>query len=110
MNEKERIAFHNVLSDRDGRTIIRWLLNECGVDVIHGISFRGTRTAHELGLDLLQAIMYNEIDKLKLIISEQETLEVKNGRGNRESDNDRNDGYDGDSVYGNDRARDDSNY
>lgn len=110
MNEKERIAFHNVLSDRDGRTVIRWLLNECGVDVIHGISFRGERTAHELGLDLLQAIMYNEIDKLKLIISEQETLEVKNGRGNRESDDSGNDGDSRIDGYENDRARDDSNF
>lgn len=86
MTEADKIALHNVLSDKDGRRFVRWLLSECGVDVINGISYRAERTAHEFGLDLLHAIMYNEIDKLKLIISEQQTLEASDGRGNRKSD------------------------
>ena len=110
MTNEDKLALHNILADRDGRRVIRWLLNECGVDLIHGISYRGTRTAHELGLDLLQEIMYNEIDKLKLIISEQDTLEVKNGRGNGESDDNGDSGsYDG-NHRNDDRARDDSGY
>ena len=88
MNQEQEIALHNVLSDKYGREFVRWLLQECGVDVISGISYRGTKTAHELGLDLLHKIMYNEIDKLKLIISEQQTLEVNDGRGNRDTDGD----------------------
>lgn len=88
MNEEQEIALHNILEDRYGREFIRWLLRECGVDVISGISYRSERTAHELGLDLLHKIMYNEIDKLKLIISEQQTLEVNDGRGNRDTDGD----------------------
>ena len=88
MTEADKIALHNVLADQDGRRFIRWLLSECGVDVVNGISFRGERTAHELGLDLLHLIMYNEIDKLQLIISEQQTLEASDGRGNRKSDGD----------------------
>lgn len=88
MNEEQEIALHNILEDRYGREFIRWILRECGVDVIDGISYRSERTAHELGLDLLHKIMYNEIDKLKLIISEQQTLEVNDGRGNRDTDGD----------------------
>ena len=88
MNKEQELALHNVLSDKYGREFVRWLLNECGVDVINGISYRGERTAHELGLDLLHKIMYNEIDKLKLIISEQRTLEVNDDRGNGGTDDD----------------------
>lgn len=88
MNQEQEIALHNILCDKYGREFVRWLLRECGVDVIDGISYRSERTAHELGLDLLHKIMYNEIDKLKLIISEQQTLEVNDGRGNRDTDGD----------------------
>lgn len=87
MNQEQEIALNNILEDKYGREFIRWILNECGVDVINGISYRGEKTAHELGLDLLHKIMYNNTDKLKLIISEQKTLEVKDGfRGNRDTD------------------------
>lgn len=87
MNQEQEIALSNILDDKYGREFIRWILNECGVDIISGISYRGEKTAHELGLDLLHKIMYNNIDKLKLIISEQKTLEVKDGfRGNRDTD------------------------
>lgn len=89
MTEADKIALHNILSEQDGRRFVRWLLSECGVDVISGISFRSEKTAHEFGLDLLHAIMYNEIDKLKLIISEQQTLEASDGRGNGKSDDNR---------------------
>lgn len=88
MNKEQELALHNILSDKYGREFVHWLLNECGVDVINGISYRGGRTAHELGLDLLHKIMYNEIDKLKLIISEQRTLEVNDDRGNGGTDDD----------------------
>ena len=89
MNHEQELALHNVLSDKYGREFVRWLLNECGVDIVNGISYRGEKTAHELGLDLLHKIMYNEIDKLKLIISEQKTLEVKDEfRGNGDTDDD----------------------
>lgn len=88
MNEAQEIALHNILNDRYGREFVRWLLRECGVDVISGISYRSEKTAHELGLDLLHKIMYNEIDKLKLIISEQRTLEVNDDRGNGGTDDD----------------------
>ena len=88
MNKEQELALHNILEDRYGREFVRWLLSECGVDVISGISYRGDKTAHELGLDLLHKIMYNEIDKLKLIISEQRTLEVNDDRGNGGTDDD----------------------
>lgn len=88
MNEDQIIGLHNVLEDKYGREFIRWILNECGVDVVNGISYRSDKTAHELGLDLLHELMYNEIDKLKLIISEQRTLEVNDDRGNRDTDAD----------------------
>lgn len=88
MNPEQELALHNILSDRYGREFVRWVLSECGVDVISGISFRGEKTAHEFGLDLLHKIMYNEIDKLKLIISEQRTLEVNDGGGNGDTDGD----------------------
>lgn len=88
MNPEQELALHNVLTDKYGREFVRWILSECGVDVISGISFRGEKTAHEFGLDLLHKIMYNEIDKLKLIISEQRTLEVNDDRGNGGSDDD----------------------
>lgn len=88
MNEEQKLGLHNMLDDRYGREVIRWILNECGVDLVNGISYRGDKTAHELGLDLLHEIMYNEIDKLKLIISEQRTLEVNDDRGNRDTDDD----------------------
>lgn len=88
MNPEQELALHNVLTDKYGREFVRWILSECGVDVISGISFRGEKTAHEFGLDLLHKIMYNEIDKLKLIISEQRTLEVNDGGGNGGSDDD----------------------
>ena len=88
MNHEQEIALHNVLSDKYGREFIRWVMNECGVDVVNGISYRGEKTAHEFGLDLLHKIMYNEIDKLKLIISEQRTLEVNDDRGNGGTDDD----------------------
>ena len=89
MNKDQEIGLANVLNDKYGREFVRWILNECGVDVINGISYRSEKTAHELGLDLLHKIMYNEIDKLKLIISEQRTLEVKDGfRGNGDTDDD----------------------
>ncbi len=77
-----KIVLHNVLADKDGREFIRVILSECGVDLISGISFRTEKTAHEFGLDLLHKIMYNEIEQLNKIISEQKTLEVNNGRGN----------------------------
>ena len=86
MNEDQKIGLHNVLTEKYGREFIRWILNECCVDVINGISYRGNKTAHEFGLDLLHTIMYNEIDKLKLIISEQRTLEVNDGGGNGDTD------------------------
>ena len=87
MNDEEKIALHNVMDDKYGREFIRWVLNAAGVDIMNGISYRGEKTAHELGLDLLQEIMYNEIDKLKLMLSEQKTLEVKNEfRGNGDTD------------------------
>lgn len=89
MNQEQEIALSNILSDKYGREFVRWILNECGVDIINGISYRGDKTAHELGLDLLHKIMYNNIDKLKLIISEQKTVEVKNElRGNGGTDDD----------------------
>lgn len=88
MNPEQELALHNVLTEKYGREFVRWILSECGVDVISGISFRGEKTAHEFGLDLLHKIMYNEIDKLKLIISEQRTLEVNDDRGNGGSDDD----------------------
>lgn len=88
MNPEQELALHNILADKYGREFVRWILSECGVDVISGISFRGEKTAHEFGLDLLHKIMYNEIDKLKLIISEQRTLEVNDGGGNGGSDDD----------------------
>ena len=88
MNKEQELALHNILEDRYGREFVRWLLRECGVDVIDGISYRSEKTAHELGLDLLHKIMYNEIDKLKLIISEQRTLEVNDDRGNGGTDDD----------------------
>lgn len=88
MNPEQELALHNILTDKYGREFVRWVLSECGVDVISGISFRGEKTAHEFGLDLLHKIMYNEIDKLKLIISEQRTLEVNDDRGNGGSDDD----------------------
>lgn len=88
MNPEQELALHNILTDKYGREFVRWILSECGVDVISGISFRGEKSAHEFGLDLLHKIMYNEIDKLKLIISEQRTLEVNDGGGNGGSDDD----------------------
>lgn len=89
MNDEEKIALHNVMADKHGREFVRWVLNTAGVDIMNGISYRGEKTAHELGLDLLQEIMYNEIDKLKLMLSEQRTLEVKNEfRGNGGTDDD----------------------
>lgn len=88
MNHEQEIVLHNVLSDKYGREFVRWIMNECGVDVVNGISYRGEKTAHEFGLDLLHKIMYNEIDKLKLIISEQRTLEVNDDRGNGGTDDD----------------------
>ena len=88
MNDEQKIALHNVVADPYGREFIRWIMNECGVDVVNGISYRGEKTAHEIGLDLLHEIMYNEIDKLKLIISEQRTLEVNDDRGNGGTDDD----------------------
>lgn len=88
MNQEQELALHNILEDRYGREFVRWLLSECGVDVISGISYRSDKTAHEFGLDLLHKIMYNEIDKLKLIISEQRTLEVNDDRGNGGTDDD----------------------
>ena len=88
MNEEQKLGLQHVLDDRYGREFIRWVLNECGVDLVNGISYRGEKTAHELGLDLLHEIMYNEIDKLKLIISEQRTLEVNDDRGSRDTDDD----------------------
>ena len=87
MNDEEKIALHNVMDDKYGREFVRWVLGAAGVDIMNGISYRGEKTAHELGLDLLQEIMYNEIDKLKLMLSEQKTLEVKNEfRGNGDTD------------------------
>jgi hypothetical protein len=77
-----KITLHNVLADRNGREFVRVLLSECGVDLTSGMSYRTEKTAHELGLDLLHKIMYNEIEQLKTIISEQKALEVNNGRGN----------------------------
>ncbi len=88
MNSEQELALHNIMNDKYGREFVRWILNECGVDIVNGISYRGEKSAHELGLDLLHKIMYNEIDKLKLIISEQKTLEVKNDRGNGDTDDD----------------------
>lgn len=88
MNEFEQIGLSNTLSDRYGREFVVWLLRECGIDITGSISYRSEKTAHELGLDLLHNIMYNNIEDLKLIISEQKTLEVKNGRGNRNTDAD----------------------
>lgn len=88
MNHEQQIALHNILNDKYGREFVRWIMNECGVDVINGISYRGEKTAHEFGLDLLHEILYNEIDKLKLIISEQRTLEVNDDRGNGGTDDD----------------------
>lgn len=85
---EEELMLKNVLSDRYGREFVRWVLRECGVDLITGISYRGEKTAHELGLDLLHKILYNNIDSLKTIISEQKTLEVNDGRGNRDTDTD----------------------
>lgn len=85
---EEEIVLRNVLSDRYGREFVRWILRECGVDLITGISYRGEKTAHELGLDLLHKILYNNIESLKTIISEQKTLEVNDGRGNRDTDTD----------------------
>jgi hypothetical protein len=80
------IALGNVLADKYGRVVIRAILADCGVDIANGISYRGDKTAHEFGLELLHKIMYNDIDKLKLMISEQKTLEVNNGRGSRDAD------------------------
>lgn len=80
------IALGNVLADKYGRVVIRAILSDCGVDIANGISYRGGKTAHEFGLELLHKIMYNDIDKLKLMISEQKTLEVNNGRGSRDAD------------------------
>ena len=88
MNEEQKLGLQHVMDDKYGREFIRWIFNECGIDLIGGISYRGDKTAHELGLDLLHQIMYNEIDKLKLIISEQRTLEVNDDRGNRDTDAD----------------------
>ena len=80
------IALGNILADKYGRVVIRAILSDCGVDIANGISYRGEKTAHEFGLELLHKIMYNDIDKLKLMISEQKTLEVNNGRGSRDAD------------------------
>ena len=89
MNDEQKLGLERVMGDKYGREFIRWILNECGVDLVNGISYRGSKTAHELGLDLLHEIMYNEIDKLKLIISEQRTLEVNDGhRGTGDTDTD----------------------
>ena len=89
MTNEQKLALSNVMSDKYGREFVRWILFECGVDLTSGISYRSEKTAHELGLDLLHQIMYNEIDKLKLIISEQQTLEVKDElRGNGGTDDD----------------------
>lgn len=87
MNDKEYlIALENILSTREGRLFIAHLLSECGVDLLSGISYRTQKTAHELGLDLLHKIVYNDCESLKQLISEQKTLEVNNGRGSRGSD------------------------
>jgi hypothetical protein len=88
MNREQQVALRNILADKYGREFIRWVLRECGIDLLSGMSYRAPKTAHEFGLDLLHEIMYNETDKLKLIISEQQTLEVRNGRGNGDTDDD----------------------
>jgi hypothetical protein len=84
MNEKQRaIMIHNVLSTADGRLFILDILSKCGVNLNEGISYRIDKTAHEVGLDLLQEIMYNHVDELKKLISDDKTLkEVLYDRGN----------------------------
>ena len=87
MNREQQVALRNILADKYGREFIRWVLRECGIDLLSGMSYRAPKTAHEFGLDLLHEIMYNETDKLKLIISEQKTVEAKDGfRGNGDTD------------------------
>lgn len=87
MNEKDfELGLNNVLQDRYGREFVRTILRECGIDLVSGISFDDGKHAHTLGLDLLHKIMYNNIEELKKLISEQKTLEVKNGRGSGDYD------------------------
>jgi len=83
MNEKQRaVVLYNMLNSSDGRLFILQLLSDCGVNIGEGISYRTERTAHEVGLDLLDEIMYNHTNELKKLISEQKTLkEVLDGRG-----------------------------
>jgi hypothetical protein len=84
------LPLQHVLSDKYGREFIIQLLRECGVDIVSGISFRKEKTAHEIGLDLLQEIMYNHNSQLRQMVSDLKTqVEENNGRGNNiDSDSD----------------------
>ena len=77
----------NMLRDPSGRKFIIHILSECGVYIGEGFSFRPEKTAHEVGLDLLQDIMYNYTDELKKLISDDKNLkELLNGRGNNNNE------------------------
>lgn len=86
----DKLPLQHVLSDKYGREFIIQLLRECGVDIVSGISFRKEKTAHEIGLDLLQEIMYNHNSQLRQMVSDLKTqVEENNGRGNNiDSDSD----------------------
>ena len=83
MNDKQyRVALHNILSSPEGRLFILKLLGDCGVNIGDSISYRSDKTAHEVGLDLLDEIMYSHTDEFKKLVSDNKTLkEVLNGRG-----------------------------
>ena len=60
MDERQyRVALKNILETGSGRLFILHLLAECGVNLGDGISYRSEKTAHELGLDLLNNLLYN---------------------------------------------------
>ena len=88
MDERQyRVALKNILKTGSGRLFILHLLAECGVNLGDGISYRSEKTAHELGLDLLNNLLYNYPDEFKKLVSDSKTLkEVLNGRGNNSDD------------------------
>lgn len=88
MDERQyKVALKNILMSGEGRLFILHLLSDCGINLGDGISYRSEKTAHELGLDLLNDLLYNYPDEFKKLVSDSKILkEVLNGRGNNSDD------------------------
>jgi hypothetical protein len=73
MKEKltpELLPMHNVLNTKDGRIVIWNILERCGAAPGGGMGKRKDLTAHELGVDLIDEIIYNHFDEFSIMIKE----------------------------------------